>query len=88
MTYELYGQPLPTFDRGGVRAARGRQARARGAHAHHLGPNIRGFIMYNSFSPSCTEVTNERLILTAPPWDGDFNTVQLPPGRYCPPGAG
>lgn len=87
MTYKLYDQPLPTFVAGAFSEQRvsGKevlQAPTRTA----FGPNILGFIMYNDFTPTCTEVTNERLIVTEPPWDGDFNTVQMPPGKYCPPG--
>jgi hypothetical protein len=44
--------------------------------------------MYNAFNPTCAQVTQERLLLSAPPWDGAYNTVQITPGRYCPPGTG
>ena len=87
MTYKLYAQPLPTFVAGAFteQVVAGKEqlvAPSRSAY----GPNIRGFVMYNTFNPTCTQVTNERLLLTGPPWDGDFNTVQITPGRYCPPG--
>ena len=53
-----------------------------------FGPNIFGFIMYNTFSPTCAQVTNERLLLGEPPWSGDYNTIQIPAKQYCPPGTG
>jgi hypothetical protein len=87
MTYELYKQPLPAFVAGAfaqvtVKGKPQLQVPRRTA----FGSNIRGFVMFNSFSPTCAQVTNERLLLTAPPWRGDYNTVQIPPGKYCPPG--
>ena len=43
--------------------------------------------MYNSnFTPTCTEVNDERQLLTEAPWNGDYNTIQVTAGSYCPPG--
>jgi hypothetical protein len=90
MAYALYNQPLPTFIAGAfaqVTVGGKRQLEAPTRTA--FGPNIFGFIMYNSgFVPSCAEVTNERLLLTQAPWNGAYNTIQITPGRYCPPGPG
>ena len=44
--------------------------------------------MYNTFSPTCAQVTNERLLLGEAPWSGDYNTIQIPAKQYCPPGTG
>ncbi|HEY8080886.1 MAG TPA: hypothetical protein VIE15_02270 [Acidimicrobiales bacterium] len=87
MTYRLYNQPLPSFIAGSfaeqiIKGKRTLVAPSRTA----FGPNIRGFVMFNQFAPTCTEVTNERLILTEAPWNGAYNTVQIQPGSYCPPG--
>ena len=90
MTYALYNQPLPTFVAGAfaqvtVKGKPQLQPPTRTA----FGPNILGFVMYNSnFTPTCAQVTNERLLLTEAPWDGAYNTVQITPGKYCPPGTG
>ena len=84
MTYQLFNLPLPAFIAGSFSKSN-KQLVPPTRTA--FGANIRGFVMYNSgFTPTCTEVTNERLILTAPPWNGDYNTVQMPPRRYCAPG--
>ena len=53
-----------------------------------FGPNIFGFIMFNTFSPTCAQVNNERQLLSAAPWYGAYNTIQVPPKEYCPPGSG
>ncbi|HUD69129.1 MAG TPA: hypothetical protein VMQ40_02710 [Acidimicrobiales bacterium] len=85
MTYRLFNLALPAFIAGSFSKPPGKQLVAPTRTA--FGPNIRGFVMYNSgFTPSCVEVTNERLLLTEAPWDGNYNTIQMPPRRYCPPG--
>ena len=87
MRYHLYNQPLPTFIAGSFaeRLVKGKKSLVPPARTA-FGPNIRGFVVFNQFEPTCTQVTNERLILTQTPWDGAYNTVQIPPGAYCPPG--
>ena len=93
MTYKLYDQPLPTFIAGAF--AEHVDARSSSCRrASRSGPNISGFIMFNTFTPTCAQVNNERLLLTEPPWDGDYNTVQIPaegstarPDRAEPPRA-
>ena len=87
MTYQLYDQPLPSFLAGAfsqttVKGNKQLVVPTRTA----FGANILGFIMYNSFTPTCAQVNDERLLLTAAPWNGDYNTIQMPPGKYCPPG--
>jgi len=90
MTYQLYNQPLPSFIAGAfaqvvVKHRKQLQPPTRTA----FGPNIFGYVMYNAnFTPSCAQVTNERLLLTEAPWNGAYNTVQIAPGKYCPPGDG
>jgi len=87
MAYRLNNLPMPAFIAGSFAqqvVAGKRQVVAPTRTAY--GANIRGFVMYNTFSPSCVEVTNERLILTEAPWNGNYNTIQIPPRRYCPPG--
>jgi hypothetical protein len=83
MTYKLYDQPLPTFIAG---AFSGSTQKLVVPTRFAFGPNIFGFIMFNTFAPTCAQVNNERLLLTEPPWDGDYNTVQIPAKEYCPPG--
>jgi hypothetical protein len=89
MTYKLYNQPLPSFIAGAfsqvtVKGQKQLQPPKRTA----FGANILGFVMYNAFNPTCVQVTQERLLLSAAPWNGAYNTVQITPGRYCPPGTG
>lgn len=85
MTYRLYNLSLPAFVSGSFSKQPGKQLVPPARSA--FGPNIRGFIMYNEgFTPTCVEVTNERLLLTEAPWNGDYNTIQLPPRHYCAPG--
>jgi hypothetical protein len=83
MTYKLYDEPLPVFIAG---AFSGSQQKLVVPTRFAFGPNIFGFIMFNTFSPTCAQVTNERLLLTEPPWSGDYNTIQIPAKEYCPPG--
>jgi hypothetical protein len=85
MTYRLFNLSLPAFVSGSFSKQPGKQLVPPSRTA--FGPNIRGFIMDNEgFAPTCVEVTNERLLLTEAPWNGDYNTIQLPPRHYCPPG--
>lgn len=88
-TYELGSQSLPVFIAG---------AFAQQDVAGHeqlvvptrtaFGANILGFVMFNeNFTPSCAQLDDEAQLLTEPPWDGDYNTVQTTPGDYCSPGA-
>jgi hypothetical protein len=86
MTYALYGQPLPTFVAGAFQINSKGQLQVPTRFA--FGPNILGFVMFNDGSPTCAQVANEALLLTEPPWEGDYNTVQITPGKYCPPGTG
>jgi hypothetical protein len=83
MTYKLYNQPLPTFIAGAFSGSR-QQLVAPTRFA--FGPNIFGFIMFNTFDPTCAQVNNERLLLTEAPWSGNYNTVQITAKDYCPPG--
>jgi len=86
MTYQLHNLALPAFIAGSFSKTPGSKQLVAPTRTA-FGPNIRGFVMYNSgFTPTCVEVTNERLILTEAPWNGDYNTIQMPPRRYCPPG--
>lgn len=88
MTYKLYGQPLPTFIAGAFaqQTVKGKTELVAPTRTA-FGSNILGFVMFNTFTPSCAQVTDERLLLTEAPWDGSYNTVQTTPGSYCPPGA-
>jgi len=87
MTYHLSGQPLPTFIAGAFSetTVHGRSQLVVPSRTA-FGPNILGFAMFNSFVPTCAQVTDERLLLGAAPWGGAYNTIQVPPGKYCPPG--
>jgi hypothetical protein len=88
MTYKLFGQPLPTFIAGAF-AERivNKKPQLVVPTRSAFGANIRGFVMYNSnFTPTCTEVSDERQLLTEAPWNGDYNTIQVTAGSYCPPG--
>ena len=87
MAYRLYNQPLPTFIAGAFaqKLVKGKKVFVVPSRTA-FGANIRGFVMYNTFNPTCTQVANERLFLTQAPWNGAYNTVQTPPGTYCPPG--
>ena len=80
VTYQLYNLPLAAFVAGSFSKPPGAKqivAPKRSA----FGPNIRGFVMSNEgFTPTCVEVQNERLLLTAAPWNGEYNTVQPPRG--------
>jgi hypothetical protein len=87
-TYRLSGQALPTFIAGAfaqnvVNGVKQLVVPTRSA----FGSNIRGYVMYNTFNPTCAQVNNERLLLAGAPWNGAYNTVQTPAGTYCPPGA-
>jgi hypothetical protein len=87
-TYRLAGQPLPTFIAGAfaqavVKGVKQLVVPTRTA----FGSNIRGYVMYNTFNPTCSQVNNERLLLAGSPWNGAYNTVQTPAGTYCPPGS-
>jgi hypothetical protein len=83
MTYKLYNEPLPVFIAG---AFSGNRQKLVVPTRFGFGPNILGFIMFNTFAPTCAQVTNERLLLTEPPWSGAYNTIQVPSKEYCPPG--
>jgi hypothetical protein len=83
MTYKLYGQPLPVFM---AAAFGGNQKRLVPPTRFAFGPNILGFSVFNTFAPTCAQVNNERLLLTEPPFNGDYNTIQIPAKEYCPPG--
>ena len=74
MAYRLYNQPLPTFIAGvfDQQVVKGHKVLVPPARTA-FGPNIRGFVMYNDFNPTCTQVTNERLVLTRAPWSGAYN---------------
>ena len=85
MTYKLYSQPLPVFIAGAFPGTPGRSSSCR--RASRSAPNIFGFIMFNTFAPTCAQVNNERLLLTRAPWNGDYNTIQIPAKEYCPPGS-
>jgi len=86
MTYRLYGQALPTFIAGSfTQKIVNKQKKLVAPSRTAFGSNIRGFVMYNSFTPTCTQVANERLILTEAPWNGAYNTLQTS-SIYCPPG--
>lgn len=88
MTYHLYGQPLPTFIAGAFSetTVKGKVVLVPPSRTA-FGPNILGFVLFNDFSPTCAQVTDERLLLAEPPWQGAYNTLQIAPGKYCPPGA-
>ena len=60
MTYKLFDQPLPTFIAGAfAQKAKGTEG-ARPPTRTAFGPNILGFVMYNTFAPTCAQVDNER----------------------------
>jgi hypothetical protein len=88
MTYRLFNQPLPTFIAGAFAEQKSGKTKVLVAPTRSAyGPNIRGFVMFNSnFTPTCTQVNDERQLLTGAPWFGDYNTIQVTPGTYCPPG--
>jgi hypothetical protein len=88
MTYKLFDQPLPTFIAGAFAQQLSGKTKVLVAPTRSAyGPNIRGFVMFNSnFTPTCSQVDDERQLLTEAPWFGDYNTIQVPPGSYCAPG--
>jgi hypothetical protein len=88
MTYKLFSQPLPTFIAGAfAEQVVNKKLQLEVPTRTAFGSNIRGFVMYNSnFMPTCTQVNDERQLLTEAPWNGDYNTIQVPAGSYCPPG--
>lgn len=89
MTYQLYDQPLPVFIAGAfAEQTVGGKPQLVPPTRTAFGSNILGFVIFNeNFTPSCAQLDDEAQLLTEPPWDGDYNTVQTTPGDYCSPGA-
>lgn len=49
------------------------------------GANVRGFITFNASCSPTSTLANEAATLVAPPWSGQFNTLQFNAGVYCAP---